>query len=299
MNQFWNELSTIACELQQDLILNTEFCNNKRIIPNRVDVIKVLMEIRGLLFPNFFHSYINPNNPVTLLEALGAIQWKLARLIHDSIHHLCPTPCEEDSACICGTLKFSLEQSHYLMSQLPAIRQTLLTDIQAAFDGDPAASNMDEIILSYTSIFAIMVYRVAHELYKIEVPLIPRIMSEYAHSRTGIDIHPGAKIGRSFFIDHGTGVVIGSTCEIGDHVKIYQGVTLGAHSFKKDENGYLVRGTKRHPTIQDYVTIYAGATVLGGSTMIGENSIIGGNVWLTESIPPQTKVISLAHIEIR
>jgi serine O-acetyltransferase len=163
-------------------------------------------------------------------------------------------------------------------------------DIQAAYDGDPAARSMMEVVMSYPGLFAIVVHRVAHVLYRANIPLIPRIMSEYAHSRTGIDIHPGAKIGPGFFIDHGTGVVIGETCEIGKNVKLYQGVTLGALSFEKDADGRLVKGTKRHPNVEDNVVIYAGATILGGKTTIGANSVIGGNVWLTRSVPPETKV---------
>jgi len=166
----------------------------------------------------------------------------------------------------------------------------LAKDILAAYDGDPAAHCIDEILLSYPAAYAITAYRAAHELHRIGVPLIPRMLTELAHSRTGIDIHPGASIGESFFIDHGTGVVIGETTIIGNNVKLYQGVTLGALSFPKDEKGRLLRGQKRHPTIEDRVVIYAGATILGGDTVIGEGSIIGGNVWLTESVPPGSRV---------
>ena len=175
-------------------------------------------------------------------------------------------------------------------SKLPMVREMLEYDVQAAFDGDPAAKSLDEIIFSYPCLVAISIYRLAHELFEQGIPLIPRMMTEYAHSITGIDIHPGARIGKSFFIDHGTGVVIGETCEIGNNVKLYQGVTLGALSFPKDERGKIIRGVKRHPTIEDDVTIYAGATILGGQTIIGKGSVVGGNVWLTHSIPPYTKV---------
>jgi serine O-acetyltransferase len=163
-------------------------------------------------------------------------------------------------------------------------------DINAAYAGDPAAKSTDEVILSYPCVLAIATYRLAHELYHKGVPFIPRIMSEHAHSKTGIDIHPGAKIGRNFFIDHGTGVVIGETAEIGDNVKIYQGVTLGALSFPRDENGAIIKGKKRHPTVGNHVIIYSGATILGGQTVIGDHVIVGGNVWLTSSVPPGTKV---------
>ncbi len=160
----------------------------------------------------------------------------------------------------------------------------------AAYDGDPAATGCEEVILAYPGFRAIFTYRIAHELHLLGVPLIPRIMTEFAHQETGVDIHPGARIGRSFFIDHGTGVVIGETTRIGDHVKLYQGVTLGALSFPKDERGRLIRGTKRHPTVEDGVVVYAGATILGGETVIGSGSVIGGSVWLTTSVPPGTRV---------
>jgi serine O-acetyltransferase len=172
-------------------------------------------------------------------------------------------------------------------ARLPAARAMLAEDVEAAFDGDPAAKSYAEIVAAYPSVWAVATYRVAHELYQLGVPLVPRVMSEHAHARTGIDMHPGAKIGRRFFIDHGTGVVIGETCEIGDRVVLYQGVTLGAIAPRK---GQLLRGVKRHPTLEDDVTIYAGATILGGETVIGRGSVIGGNVWLTHSIPPCSKL---------
>jgi serine O-acetyltransferase len=171
------------------------------------------------------------------------------------------------------------------------VREVLATDVRAAYDGDPAARCFDEIIFSYPGLYAIMTYRLAHELHELDVPLIPRIMTEHAHSRTGIDIHPGTRVGPAFFIDHGTGVVVGGTAVIGANVKLYQGVTLGAFSFDKDADGQLVRHTKRHPTIEDDVVIYAGATILGGDTIIGRGSVIGGNVWLTHSVPPGTRVL--------
>jgi serine O-acetyltransferase len=183
------------------------------------------------------------------------------------------------------------EAASHFLSLLPQVRSVLATDVLAAYDGDPAANSFDEIIFSYPSIYAVMVYRLAHELFKMGIPLIPRIMTEHAHHRTGIDIHPGTRIGSSFFMDHGTGVVIGGTAVIGNNVKLYQGVTLGAFSFDKDATGNLIRNTKRHPTIGDDVVIYAGATILGGETVIGRGSVIGGNVWLTHSVPPGTRVL--------
>jgi serine O-acetyltransferase len=177
-----------------------------------------------------------------------------------------------------------------IVSELPAVRDTLESDIVAAYEGDPAARSTMEVIMSYPGLYAVIVHRLAYVLYRHDVPLLPRIMAEQAHSRTGIDIHPGARIGSAFFIDHGTGVVIGETCEIGDRVKLYQGVTLGALSFEKDEDGKLVKGIKRHPNVGESVVIYAAATILGGETTIGHHSVIGGNVWLTHSVPPFSRV---------
>lgn len=176
------------------------------------------------------------------------------------------------------------------LNGLPEIKRLLATDIEAAYLGDPAARNHAEIMLAYPTFEAVSIFRLAHSLFVLGVPLLPRIMTEYAHQKTGIDIHPGATIGESFFIDHGTGVVIGETCTIGDHVKLYQGVTLGAKSFENDENGNPIKGIKRHPDIGNRVIIYAGATILGGDTKIGDDSVIGGNVWLTRSVPAGSKV---------
>ena len=177
-----------------------------------------------------------------------------------------------------------------LFTRLPEIRALLQADVLAAYEGDPAAHSNMEIVMSYPGLLAIATHRIAHVLYEQDVHLLPRVMSEYAHSKTGIDIHPGATIGKGFFIDHGTGVVIGETCVIGENVRIYQGVTLGALSFRKDAEGHLVKGIKRHPNVEDDVIIYANATILGGDTTIGRGSVIGGNVWLTHSVPPESKI---------
>ncbi|MEK6236727.1 MAG: serine acetyltransferase [Planctomycetales bacterium] len=177
------------------------------------------------------------------------------------------------------------------LERLPKLREILADDVQAAYDGDPAAQGLTEVIFCYPGLEAVTVYRLAHYLYELETPYIPRMMAEWAHARTGIDIHPGATIGRSFFIDHGTGVVVGETCEIGEHVKLYQGVTLGALSFPQDKDGQVIRGCKRHPTIEDGVVIYANATVLGGKTVVGRDSVIGSNVWLTRSVEPNCTVV--------
>lgn len=177
------------------------------------------------------------------------------------------------------------------LEQLPKIRELLATDVQAAYDGDPACKSAAEVIFCYPGLEAITVYRLAHLLYELGIPFIPRMMSEWAHSRTGIDIHPGATIGPYFFIDHGTGVVVGETSHIGERVKLYQGVTLGALSFPTDEDGHLVRGQKRHPTLEDGVVVYANATILGGRTVVGRHSVIGSSVWLTRSVEPHTTVV--------
>jgi serine O-acetyltransferase len=182
-----------------------------------------------------------------------------------------------------------------VFGEIPRLRDLLSMDVRAAYQGDPAAYSIEEIVFSYTGVQAITAYRLAHEFQKRRVPMIPRIMAECAHSSTGIDIHPGATIGRRFFIDHGTGVVIGETTLIGDDVKLYQGVTLGALSMPRDEAGALIRETKRHPTLENGVTIYAGATILGGNTVIGANSVIGANTWITESVPPNTRVSYSAY----
>lgn len=184
----------------------------------------------------------------------------------------------------------SATQTTTLIKELPIIYEYVKTDLQAAYEGDPAAKTVDEIILSYPAFKAITAYRVAHKLYEMNVPYLPRIITEFAHEMTGIDIHPGATIGKYFFIDHGTGVVIGETTTIGDHVKLYQHVTLGAKSFEVNEDGTLVKGTKRHPDLGNHVVVYAGATILGGNTFVGDNSVIGGNVWLTHSVEPNTIV---------
>ena len=176
------------------------------------------------------------------------------------------------------------------VARFPEVRRLVETDIEAAYDGDPAATSRIEVVMAYPGLYAVTVHRLAHELYRLEVPILPRVMSELAHSKTGIDIHPGATIGERFFIDHGTGVVIGETTVIGRNVRLYQGVTLGGLSFDKDQSGVLVKGLKRHPNIEDNVVIYANATILGGSTTIGHDSEIGGNVWLKDSVPPFSRV---------
>ena len=258
-------------------------------LPSRESVIEILEDLLAVIFPGYYGKKVITRANVSSFvgDMLTSLQIRLENEIERSFKYECRRldDCPDDC---CG--KAAEEATMHLLRKLPEIRETLKLDVSAAYEGDPAAKSHDEIILSYPNTLAIATYRLAHELYAMEAALIARIMSEHAHRSTGIDIHPGARIGRYFFIDHGTGVVIGETTHIGDHVKIYQGVTLGALSFPQDKDGKIIKGGKRHPTIEDDVTIYSGATLLGGKTVIGKGSDIGGNVWLTESVPPGTRV---------
>jgi len=258
-------------------------------LPSRRNIIELVEAIRDILFPGYFGT--QGLDEINLKYRLGVeISGLFDRLSIEIAHGVrhecirCNLPCQECE-------EIGKEKAIGFLREIPGMREILATDVRATFEGDPAASSFDEIIFSYPGILAIMVYRIAHILYEQKIPLLPRIMTEYAHSVTGIDIHPGAKIGHSFFIDHGTGVVIGETAVIGNRVKIYQGVTLGALAFRRDATGALERGRKRHPMLEDDVTVYSGATILGGETVIGAGSVIGGNVWITKSVPPGTKVL--------
>ena len=257
-------------------------------IPSKAAVIEIIDKIREVLFPGYFSR--EKVDPVTLKYVIGqsvsTIFETVSEQIINSIRHDCLKYKQSCSECVEQGQKICLD----FLETIPETRKILATDVRATFEGDPAAKNYDEIVFSYPGIFAISVYRVAHTLYQLGVPLLPRIMTEYAHGETGIDIHPGAKIGERFVIDHGTGVVVGETTVIGRNVRIYQGVTLGALSVPKDAADKL-RGQKRHPTIEEDVIIYSGATLLGGKTVIGARSVIGGNVWITESVPPDTQVM--------
>ncbi len=256
-------------------------------MPQSDEIIRILELILETLFPGYTGR--RTFNRAGLEFAIGTfideIMGGLTMQIERALAYRCRLDCESGTDCLEQAETAAIE----LLQKLPAIREILKTDVQAALDGDPAARSTDEIVIAYPGLRAIAAHRIAHELYQREIPLIPRVISEHAHSLTGIDIHPGATIGHSFFIDHGTGVVVGETATLGDQVKIYQGVTLGALSFPKDERGKLIKGGKRHPNIEDNVTIYAGATILGDIT-IGRDSIIGGNTWLTKSLPPNSKV---------
>jgi serine O-acetyltransferase len=259
--------------------------------PNQINkdlIIDIIYKLRALIFPGFFSQ--KPLKPDYLVYHVGDlteyVQYHLQKQIKRALNQQpANRPCLADASSV----------TRLFLQRLPLIRNMLATDVEAAFDGDPAAFNHDEIILSYPGIFATMVNRLAHELYLLNVPLIPRMMTEYAHGVTGIDIHPGASLGHHLFIDHGTGIVIGETTIIGNYVKIYQGVTLGALSTR---GGRLLDGVKRHPTIEDHVTIYSGASILGGSTVVGEGVVIGSNAFITKSIPEKTKV-SVKNTELQ
>ncbi len=285
-----NEMSEVTKRLEE--INQDNFFRNKTIgFAGKENVYKVLHNLRSALFPGVYEKYPIDESKVNILigNNIRTAAIELSDLIEKVFNNQCRV--EEKNANNCRECKeHANDITIQFIQKLPEIREKLNSDIQAAYNGDPAALSSEEILLSYPAIEVLSIYRPAHELYKMKVPLIPRIMSEYAHQITGIDIHPGAEIGEYFFIDHGTGVVIGETCVIGKNVKLYQGVTLGAKSFTLDEHGNPVKGVKRHPDIEDNVIIYAGATILGGDTVIGHDSIIGGNVWLTQSVPPYSKV---------
>jgi len=258
-------------------------------LPGTSAIIKLLEKFLALLYPGC-HS----GNPIACGGCKPFMENLLKEVIddlYDQLYRAYDHTCRKEKCGGCEECKIKTEKAvESLMNELPEIRRMLQQDIQAAYEGDPAARSTMEVVMSYPGVLAVTIHRIAHSLYKHQVPLIPRVMSEHAHSKTGIDIHPGANIGPGFFIDHGTGVVIGETCNIGRHVKLYQGVTLGALSFAKDEEGNLIKGNKRHPDVEDDVIIYAGATILGGNTVIGKGAVIGGNVWLIHSVPPGAKV---------
>jgi serine O-acetyltransferase len=258
-------------------------------LPSRDGVAEIVADLLELLYPGYgkrqnLHMGNIGYHAGSLIDGLhDKLTTQIARALR---HEL----CQESPHIDCDAM--AQPKAIELLRRLPDIRKTLELDVDAAFRGDPAARSHHEIIFSYPGFEAITVYRVAHELYDLKVPFIPRMMTELAHSKTGIDIHPGARIGPGFFIDHGTGVVIGETCELGTGVKLYQGVTLGALSFTKDDDGGLLHGNyKRHPTLEDGVIVYANATILGGRTVVGARSVIGSNVWLTESVPADTTVV--------
>jgi serine O-acetyltransferase len=266
-------------------------------LPSKKVVIEVLEDLLTVFFPGYLGKteITKTNIKYFLGNTLTSVQTRLTDEVEKSLKYICRKikECPHD---VCRNRAQVVVKE--IIEKIPELRSTVSGDIVAAYDGDPAAVSTEEVILSYPCVLAITTYRLAHELYLRGIPMIPRIMSEHVHSLTGIDIHPGAKIGKNFFIDHGTGVVIGETTEIGDNVKLYQGVTLGALSFPKDEKGALIRGAKRHPTIGNNIVIYSGATLLGPDAIVGDNVVIGGNVWITSPVSSGTK-ITIAPPELK
>ena len=259
---------------------------DRAFLPAPAEVTELIERLLELMFPGFFGRQDLTTHNVSfhigeLLPRIGQLAFRqIDKCLCYQTELESPGTCRGD-ACDSNARAVTEE----FVSRLPGIRKMLAGDVQAFVDGDPAAANCDEVILAYPGLLAIAIHRPAHELHGLGVPMLPRMMSEWAHSRSGVDIHPGARIGQNFFIDHGTGVVIGETTDIGDNVKIYQGVTLGALSFPKDERGRLIRGHKRHPTVEDNVTIYANAIILGGDTVLRQGCVVGGSVFLTTSVP--------------
>src|SRR6516164_783652 len=264
-------------------------------LPSREAILEILADLMDILYP----GYVRRQN-----LHIGNIEYHVGDLVdglHDKLtQQIGRVLRHEDEQNIAEQDLEALAQQKAvaLLLRLPEIRTVLEQDVIAAFEGDPAAKSLQEIIFCYPGLEAVTVYRIAHELVNLGVPLVPRMMTEAAHSKTGIDIHPGARIGPGFFIDHGTGVVIGETCDIGPNVKLYQGVTLGALSFPRDASGNIIRGKKRHPTLEHDVVVYANATILGGDTVIGHHSVVGSNVWLTHGVAPYT-VVSLEKPSLR
>jgi serine O-acetyltransferase len=272
---------------------------SRRYLPSREAIVAILEGVLDLMYPGYFgrRDLSVENLSAHIVDSVAALAPRIEREIE---HCLCYGRERDEVGTVttgeCASRAGELNRM--FLGELPAIRALLLTDVQAAFDGDPAATNLDEVVLAYPGLLAVSVYRIAHVFYRLGVPMMARIMTEWAHSRTGCDIHPGARIGAAFFIDHATGVVIGETTDIGDGVKLYQGVTLGALSFPRDATGHIIRGKKRHPTVENGSTLYANATVLGGDTVVGAGSVIGGSVFLTHSVPPRSRV-SLKEPELR
>ena len=251
----------------------TYFHTKKGMIPSRADTVAIVTGLQSLMFPCYFDTTEHSGKDTA--ERLEDLLLLIKRQLTAAYSF-----CGESTIVDTESLAYSI------LSEIPRIKELLIKDVQAIYEGDPAARSPEEVILSYPGFIAISVYRIAHEFYRLGIPYLPRIMTEYAHEKTGVDIHAGATIGEYFFIDHGTGIVIGETTTIGDHVKIYQGVTLGAKSFELDEQGNPVKGIKRHPDIGNNCVIYANATILGGSTKVGDGAVIGANVWVTHSVEP-------------
>jgi serine O-acetyltransferase len=287
-------------EIVEALVSTYTECNRinhlgHRPLPNRDAIVEILDDLLEVLYPGFGRRQ-NLH--------IGNIEYHVGDLVdglHDKLTQQISRACRHEDCGEGAALDFEAlaqQKTVELLKKLPDVRYLLEQDVESAFLGDPAAKSHHEIVFCYPGLEAISIYRIAHELLLLGVPLIPRLMTEHAHSKTGIDIHPGARIGPGFFIDHGTGVVLGETCDLGRNVKLYQGVTLGALSFPRDAAGNIIRGMKRHPTLEDDVVVYANATILGGDTVIGHHAVVGSSVWLTASVEPYT-VVTLESPQLR
>jgi len=262
-------IQNLLDQIDEESVIRGNPCDDA--LPNRKQVVDLIKDLQSLLFPGYFKSRSVSQEGLMGLSLLRKIENELITLLEKTARHVADAPDAKKSA-------------EDFLSRLPHVKELLIKDVQALYEGDPAAKSHEEVLLCYPGFYAISIYRLAHELYDLKVPLLPRIMTEYAHEKTGVDIHAGATIGEYFFIDHGTGIVVGETCVIGSHVKLYQGVTLGAKSFELDENGNPIKNLKRHPNIGNNVIIYANATILGGQTTVGDGCVIGASVWLTRSV---------------
>ncbi len=275
------------CQAGGGVTLRRREVECRQVLPSRDTLVEIVEALRSVLFPGYFGT--SELTDESMRFYVGSTLDRVARALREQIRRGLCTDCPDDPPDVAICDRRADEKTRAFVAQLPEIQRQLGTDVEAAYEGDPAARSRDEAVICYPGILALTNFRIAHELFQLEIPMLPRIITEHAHSITGVDIHPGATIGDKLFIDHGTGVVIGETCVIGRNVRIYQGVTLGAKSFPMDQDGNPIKGIPRHPIVEDDVIIYGGATILGRVT-IGQGSVVGGNVWLTAGLPPGSKV---------
>jgi len=281
------DLRTVVDALVREAVGTSGFPGGQAVLPSREVVIQIVEELRSVVFPGYFGtSDLREEN---LHYFIGATLEKASRTLEEQVRRAVAFTDRHDYHACAHCAQAARAAVAAFLGRLPEVRRLAASDVEAAYEGDPALKSRDEAIFAYPGVFAVTNQRIAHELHLLDVPLIPRIITEYAHTVTGIDIHPGAAIGERFFIDHGTGVVVGETCRIGARVRLYQGVTLGAKSFPLDADGKPIKGIDRHPIVEDDVVIYAGATILGRN-VIGKGSSIGGNVWLTTAVPPNSRI---------
>ena len=281
------DLRTVVDALVREAVGTSGFPGGLAVLPSREVVIQIVEELRSVVFPGYFGT--SDLREESLHYFIGATLEKASRTLEEQVRRAVAFTDRHDYHACAHCAQAARAAVAAFLGRLPEVRRLAASDVEAAFEGDPALRSRDEAIFAYPGVFAVTNQRIAHELHLLEVPLIPRIITEHAHTVTGIDIHPGAAIGERFFIDHGTGVVVGETCRIGARVRLYQGVTLGAKSFPLDADGKPIKGIDRHPIVEDDVVIYAGATILGRN-VIGKGSSIGGNVWLTTGVPPNSRI---------